>query len=183
MKLSKIFVRNLHFTNKLDKINLSKDNYKLDKINLSDGNSIVVLSTIDNGPEFRDQLFFLLNGLDKSSSYELEFSMYIRTNDHNKKLLDLPLPNSNVSPGNFLTTLLIFENIYKFKGYFGFINDKYFYNSKQDLIRFVSSIYTRLSEKVINTNEILDHDEFIEFKRPVIINIKIDSKDSKDNKS
>lgn len=157
---------------KLSNLQFAKRNYSDNaKIDLSNSDSTVILPCIDNGPEFRDQLLFLLNSLDKSSRYKLEFSMYLRTNDDNKKLFNLPLPNSNLPLGNFIMSQVIFENTYKFKGYFEFITEKYLYNSEQDLIRFVSSIYTRLAEVVINNNEILSHDEFIEFKRPVIINI------------
>lgn len=151
---------------------MSKRNYSDSaKIDLCDGDSVVVLSCIDNGPKFRDHLLFLLKSLDKSFRYEIEFSLYLRTNDENKKLLILPLSNSNLTPENFIMTQILFENLYKFKGYFGFITEKYFYNSEEDLIRFVSSIFTRLGEIVINNNENLSHDEFIEFKRPVIVKI------------
>jgi len=170
MKFSRTFVRNLHST---------RTNYKLDKINLSNGNSIVILPTIENGPEFRDQLLFLLNGLDKTSRYKLEFSMYLHTNDDNKNLSNLPIEDinsiSNLPIENYLMTKVLFEKFFKFKGYFAFFAEKYLYNSEQDLIKFVSSVYTRLGELVINTNEVLDQDGFIEFKRPVIIYIKIDN--------
>ena len=66
---------------------MSKRNYSdSTKIDLCDGDSVVVLSCIDNGPKFRDRLLFLLKSLDKSFRYEIEFSLYLRTNDGNKKL-------------------------------------------------------------------------------------------------
>jgi len=161
------------------KFNNLKKNYKLEKINLSDGNSLIILPTIENGPEFREQLLFLLNGLDKSSRYELEFYMYLHTNDDNKNLFDLPVDDissiSNIPIDNHLMSKILFKKFYKFKGFFGFITYKYLYNSEQDLIKFVSSVYKRLGEHVINTNEVLDQKGFIEFKRPVIIYIKIDN--------
>jgi hypothetical protein len=138
-----LHIKYINFLNinimKFSNLQFTKRNYSDSaKIDLSNGKSIVILPTIDNGPEFRDQLLLLLNTLDKSSRYELEFSMYLRSNDDNKNLLDLPLPNYNLSPGNFIMTRVIFENTYKFKGYFGFITEKSLYKSKQDLIRFVS---------------------------------------------
>lgn len=158
-----------------------KKNFKFETINLADGNYLVILPTIENGPEFRDQLIFLLNGLDKTCRYKLEFSMYLHTNDDNKKLSNLPVDDissiSNISIENYLMTKVLFEKFFKFKGYFAFFAEKYLYNSEKDLIKFVSSVYIRLEELVINTNEILDQDGFIEFKRPVIIYIKIDNKD------
>lgn len=167
------------------KFNNFKKNYKLEKIHLSDGNYFIILPTIENGPEFRDQLLFLLNGLDKSSRYELIFHMYLHTNDDNKNVFDLPVDDissiSNISIENYLKSQILFNKFYKSKGFFGFINEKYLYNSEQDLIKFVSSVYKRLKEHVINTNEVLDKDGFIEFKRPVIIYVNsIDKDNNKD---
>ena len=44
---------------------------------------------------------------------------------------------------------------------------------KKIFFRYIKSIRYRLGVLVVNTNEILDRDGFIEFKRPVIINIKV----------
>lgn len=134
----------------------------------------IVLSPIYEEKEFKSELKSWLLSLDKSLFYKLpdgdfkesprvaspEFSMYLHTNDENKKFIpgipkhDSVLDKNEYSDevGNYLSALMLFENMFKFKGYYIVFTDLFNMEKVDDLNTYIENIFSKLQDYVIATN-------------------------------
>ena len=144
--------------------------------------TIYILTNVNDKAEFFNQLKNVLSSLDKSFKYNLEYCLYLHTNDQNKNFKE-----AGVSAGdsydsnpdellNYLFAYQILEANYKFKGYSVLHSDLF---NKDDLDMgasllndYIKNLYNTLGLKIIETNENLNTDEFIEFKRPLVLIIR-----------
>jgi hypothetical protein len=122
-----------------------------------------------------------LSCLEKSSSYKLEFCLYLNTNDENKEL-DFTLGNY-ISKFIFIDQIEIFKNltgiqlldeVYEYKGYYIVHSDLFTLELIQDLDKYIRQVYKLLGEYVEHTNERIaraDSDEFVEFKKSTVLKI------------
>jgi hypothetical protein len=70
-----------------------------------------------------------------------------------------------------LLGLMLLENSYNYRGHYLFHSDLFNPNFVKDLDGYIKFVYKTLGECVINTNETLDIDEFIEFKKSTVLKI------------
>jgi hypothetical protein len=156
----------------------SGDNNFSNNSNSNSKTEIFILSSIYEGEKFMSELKTRLSCLKKSSSYKLEFCLYLNTNDENKEL-DFTLGNY-YSVFIFIDQIEIFKNLtgiqlldeeYEYKGYYIVHSDLFTLELIQDLDKYIRQIYKLLGEYVEHTNERLDCDEFVEFKKSTVLKI------------
>lgn len=139
----------------------------------------IVLPCLHYEWEFKSKLKIVLLGLhlDKNLSYGLKYFLYLNTNDKSKELIRYPkedsVLSSNEYSGDILTHtlgLMLLDIAYKFKGHYLFHRDifnpdlvRLGYANHKDLDGYIESVYGILRNIVINTDESLDVDEFVEF--------------------
>lgn len=143
--------------------------------------TINILPSVHETEEFINLLENTLSDLDPTLNHSLEYCLYLHSNDKDKEFKDVGVSVGDTydkNPEDLLKYILasqIFEAIYEFKGYSVVHYDLF---SKKDLVDkplklkyYVDNIFTTLETKIIETNE-SDKDEFIEFKRPLVLIVK-----------
>lgn len=115
-------------------------------------------------------------GLDKNFVYKLEYLMHLSTNDQNKNLdfylggYDSVFNNgSSDSIHEFMLGKILLDKMYKYKGYHCFYHNLYYYKTTLNLEEYINDVYKILGECVVKTNETLDIDEFIDFKKDAML--------------
>lgn len=146
-----------------------------------DNKTYYLFSDLNNKLEFHKNLSYILKSLTKSDEYyEINYYLYLWTDDKNKILLNIKgentyldcKDNSQESINNILG-LLVLEKNFEFKGYYNVITD--IYNSKlyKDYNEYIFNIYSKLGEYVVSINENLSEDGFIEFKKSTVLTIRV----------
>lgn len=130
-----------------------------------------------SNPEFIYQVVYTLKELDYSYSYKFEWSLFLHTNDKDKNLTFHLLPQSGQAPDpqdmlKLMLSMKILYDTYKYRGYYVYHSEIVNFNFVKDFSDYLQKTYSLLGSIVINTNENLDEDNFIEFKKPTILNIK-----------
>jgi len=145
----------------------------------SDDGVEILLPSCDEGDLFKSELKNVLSELDKDLSYKLEFCLFLHTNDKSKNLKFILGDYNSLFKKpkideeelfRYLAGLNLLEKLYEYKGYYTVHSD--LFKEIIDLDGYILSISKLLGEFVINTNENLDIDEFVEFKKSTVLRIK-----------
>lgn len=146
---------------------------------------IYILPSLYETEEFMSLLKNTLSYLDPTLNHSLEYCLYLHTNDKNREFKDREFKDMGVKvsnnydkdPEDLIRRVLasqIFEAIYEFKGY-GVLHYNLFsrdlVNTPLKLKDYVDNIFTTLETKIIETNQ-SDKEEFIQFKRPLVLIVK-----------
>lgn len=142
--------------------------------------TINILPSVHETDKFMNLLEETLSSLNPSLNYSLEYCLYLYTNDKDRGFKDVDISVGSIydkNPEDLLKYILasqIFEAIYEFKGYgvvhYDLFNNKDLVYTPQKLKDYVSNIFTMLEANITKTNQSeSDKDEFIEFKRPLVL--------------
>jgi hypothetical protein len=125
-----------------------------------------------------------LKKLDKSYLYDFKFSLFLYTNDSNKKLLYLSVESAfdnslfsdtGASTEEKMIWLTLSRNLFKafeFRGYFAYINDSYIdLNSIKDFTKYANVKMHVLADRINAVNPKYPAEGFIEFHKPVLLSI------------
>lgn len=169
--------------NNLNILNLFQHNklaIVLPSIDTENTNSSLKGITLTEG--FRETLANIINILstEKNFTYELTLSLFLHTNDNSKSLQQRILPDQDIyeddenfesNLSNLMLAKIMFYSRYQNHGYSVlYQNTIDFRKIKINPYSYALAATRALGSKIIHTNEGLA-DEFIEFKKPVILNI------------
>ena len=121
--------------------------------------------------DFYIDLVGILYGLDKSYLYKLEYSLFLHTNDRDKKVKFLIPPvsgwgdHNNLSNENMFKLALMNKITYENNEYHGYhvYKSDYIDLNSCNLFNYSRDVFSYLSEHTISVNEDLSADGFIDF--------------------
>jgi hypothetical protein len=112
--------------------------------------------------------------------YKLEFYLYLNTNDNTRKLEhhwsgETEIDPDELSPDEFLRKTLgigMLRHMYEYRGYHMFYSDLIKFEGFTEFDSYPLKVQSILGNHVININENLTEDGFVEFNRLVLLKIK-----------